>query len=166
LLASDIEAFDHTYQPAYNKRAPGFKPCVEAFMIACQVCGGKDVVEEFLAAGIWPLSAGWAPRGFERKRFAGMEYDLTSPVFGLRRPEGSSDEVIVAELEREASEILGPWNRKEYLSLVEICKRNLHLNRCLVEMGVEYGLRPVPAGAVPRMTSPVNVGSEVASKKS
>ena len=58
LLASDIEAFDHTYQLAFNKRAPGFKPCVEAFMTACQVCGGRDVVEEFLAAGIWPLSAG------------------------------------------------------------------------------------------------------------
>ena len=52
LLASDIGAFDHTYQPAYNKRAPGFKPCVEGFMTACQVCGGRDVVEEFLAAGI------------------------------------------------------------------------------------------------------------------
>jgi len=135
-------------------------------MTACQVCGGRDVVEEFLAAGIWPLSAGWAPRGFERKRFVGMEYDLTSPVFGLRRPEGSSDEVIVAELEPEASDILGPWNRKEYLSLVEVCKRNLRLNRWLAEMGVEYGLRPVPAGAVPRMTPPGNVGSEVASKKS
>jgi len=117
--------FDHTYQPAYNKSASGFKPCVEAFMTACQVCGGRDVVEEFFAAGTWPLSAGWAPRGFERKRFAGMEYDLTSPVFGLRRPEGSSDEVIVAELEREASDILGPWNRKEYLFLVKVCKRNL-----------------------------------------
>ena len=77
-------------------------------MTACQVCGGRDVVEEFLAAGIWPLSAGWAPRGFERKCFSGMDYDLTSPVFGLRRPEGSTDEVIVAELEREASDILGP----------------------------------------------------------
>ena len=68
-------------------------------MTACQVCGGRDVVEEFLAAGIWPLSAGWAPRGFEQKHFARMDYDLTSPVFGLRRPKGSSDEVIVAELE-------------------------------------------------------------------
>ena len=74
--------------------------------------------------------------------------------------------MIVAELEREASEILGPWNRKEYLSLVEICKTNLRLNRCLAEMGVEYGLRPLPAGAVPRMLPPGNVGSEVASKKS
>ena len=67
-------------------------------MTACQICGGRDVVEEFLAAKIWPLSAGWAPLRFERKRFAGLEYDMTSPVFGLRKPEGSSDEVIVAEL--------------------------------------------------------------------
>lgn len=51
LLASEIEPFDHTFQPAYNKRAPGFKLCVEAFMTACQVCGGRDVVEEFLARG-------------------------------------------------------------------------------------------------------------------
>ena len=124
------------------------------------------MVEEFLAAGVWPLSAGWAPRGFDRKRFAGMEYDLTSPIFGLQRPEGSSDKVIVAELEREASNILGPWNKKEYLSLMEVCKRNLRLNQCLAEMGVDYGFRPVLASVVPRMTPPGNVGSEVASKKS
>ena len=124
------------------------------------------MVKEFLAAGIWPLSAGWAPRGFERKRFAEMEYDLISLVFGLWRPEGSSDEVFVDELEREASEILGPWNRKEYLSLVEICKKNLQLNRCLAELGVEYSLRPLPAGAVPRMMPPGNVGSKVVSRKS
>ena len=58
---------------------------------------------------------------------------MTSPVFGLRRPEGSSDEIIVDELERQAAEILDPWNKKEYLSLVEVCGGNLRLNRCLAE---------------------------------
>jgi len=108
LLASDIEVFEHTYQPAYSKHGPGFKPCLEAFMTACPICGVRDVVEEFLAAKVWPLSAGWSPLRFERKRFAGLKYDATSPVFGIRRPEGASDEVIVAELERQAAEILGP----------------------------------------------------------
>ena len=108
LLSSDIEVFEHTYQPAYNKRTPGFKPCLEAFMTACQIFGGRDVVEEFLAVKVWPLSAGWAPQGFERKGFTGLEYDVQSLIFGLQRPEGFSDEVIVAELEREAMEILGP----------------------------------------------------------
>ena len=31
---------------------------------------------------------------------------------------------------------------------------------------MEYSLRPLPAGAIPRMTPPGNVGSEVASRKS
>jgi len=91
---------------------------------------------------------------------------VTSPVFGLRRPEGSSDEVIVGELERQAVEILGPWNKKEYHSLVEVCGGNLRLNRCLAEMGVAYEARPVPANAVPRMTPPGNVGSEIPGSKS
>jgi len=108
LQASYIEVFEHTYQPAYSKCGPGFKPCLEAFRTACQICGGRDVVEEFLAAKVWPLSAGWSPLRFECKRFAGLEYDVTSPVFGLRGPEGSRDEVIMAELERQAAEILGP----------------------------------------------------------
>ena len=61
LLASDIEMFDHVYQPAFSKRGPGFKSCLEAFKMACQVCGGRDAVEEFLAAkglafGCWLVS--------------------------------------------------------------------------------------------------------------
>ena len=76
------------------------------------------MVEEFLAVKVWPLSAGWSPLRFERKSFAGLKYDVTSLVFGLRRSEGCSDEVTVPELERQAAEILGPWNRKEYGSLV------------------------------------------------
>jgi len=166
LLASDIEMFEHVYQPTFSKRRPGFKSCLEAFMTACQICGGRDVVEEFLAAKVWPLSAGWSPLRFERKRFAGLKYDMTSPVFVLRRPEGCSDEVIVVELERQAAEILGPWNRKEYGSFVEVCGENLRLNRCLAEMGVAYEPRPVPANAIPRMTPPGNVGSEVPGSKS
>src|SRR6185503_6974755 len=95
-----------------------------------------------------------------------VKYDVTSPVFWLRRPEGSSDEVMVDELERRAAEILGPWNKKEYLSLVEVCGGNLRLNRCLAEMGVAYEPRPVPANAIPRMTPPGNIGSEVPESKS
>ena len=43
---------------------------------------------------------------------------------------------------------------------------NLRLNRCLAEMGVAYEPRPVPANAIPRMTPPGNVGSEVPGSKS
>ena len=87
-------------------------------------------------------------------------------LFDLRKPEGKSDEVIVEELEREASEMLGPWNREEYNSLVEICGGNIRLNRCLSEMCVEYEARPLPSGVLKRMIEPGNVGSEVLLKNS
>ena len=48
-------------------------------------------------------------------------------LFDLRKPEGKSDEVIVEELEREASEMLGPWNREEYNSLVVLPVEPKHL---------------------------------------
>ena len=54
----------------------------------------------------------------------------------------------------------------EYGSLVEVCGANLRLNRCLAEMGVAYEPRPVSANAIPRMTPPGNVGSEVPDSKS
>ena len=49
---------------------------------------------------------------------------------------------------------------------MEVCGENLRLNRCLAEMGVAYEPRPVPANAIPRMTLPGNVGSEVPGSKS
>ena len=72
----------------------------------------------------------------------------------------------MSELEREASDIIGPWNQKEYDSLIEVCGRNILVNRCLSEMGVEYDVRPLPPGAIKRMTEPKNVGSEVPLKRS
>ena len=65
----------------------------------------------------WPgccrgVSGRESPVRFERKCFVGLKYEVTSPVFGLRRPEGASDEVIVDELERQAVEILGAMEQK------------------------------------------------------
>ena len=50
--------------------------------------------------------------------------------------------------------------------MVEVRGKNLHLNRCLTEMGVAYNLRPAPPGAIPRMIAPGNVGSEIPPTKS
>jgi len=95
-----------------------------------------------------------------------LDYEIPCPVFGLKKLKGRSDEMIVAELEREASDVIGPWNRKEYNSLVEVCGRNIRVNRCLTEMRVSYELHPVPPGIVKRGCGPGNVGFEIVPKKS
>jgi hypothetical protein len=45
----------------YNVRTLGFKSCENAFFVASTILGGRDVIEEFVAVEVWPLSEGWKP---------------------------------------------------------------------------------------------------------
>ena len=78
--------------------------------------------EEFVAAKIWPLTFGWYPFGFRKVKFPCLSVEIDCPVLGLKRPVGMSDHAIVSEVERDACNLLGPWNRKEYTSFMKICK--------------------------------------------
>jgi hypothetical protein len=128
---------------------------------------GRDIVEEYLAAKIWPLTPGWFPVRTRRVKFDCLDYEIVSPVFNLQKPLGKSDEVIVVELERAAIELLGPWNKKEYDSLVAVYYHQGGVNRCLQEMGVSYSPRLVSSAPQRRLWDPGNIGSELpANRKS
>jgi hypothetical protein len=45
----------------YNQRALGIRSCESAFHLASTILGGRDIIEEFVAARIWPISNGWSP---------------------------------------------------------------------------------------------------------
>jgi hypothetical protein len=45
----------------YNQRALGIRSCESAFHLASTILGGHDIIEEFVAARIWPISNGWSP---------------------------------------------------------------------------------------------------------
>jgi hypothetical protein len=46
---------------SYNKHTVGFKNCENAFLLASTILGGCDVIEEFVAAKVCPISDGWQP---------------------------------------------------------------------------------------------------------
>jgi hypothetical protein len=60
-LSSPIEALIATCTTSYNHRAAGIKNCESAFHLASTILGGRDIIEEFVAAEVWPISYGWAP---------------------------------------------------------------------------------------------------------
>jgi hypothetical protein len=62
---------------------PEFKACVNAFKVARQVCGGCDLVEEHLSAGVWPLSPGWFPVRMRQVKFDFLGDEIVCPVFGV-----------------------------------------------------------------------------------
>jgi hypothetical protein len=45
----------------FNHRAVGIRNCESAFHLASTILGGRDIIEEFVAARIWPISSSWAP---------------------------------------------------------------------------------------------------------
>ena len=75
-----------------------------------------------VAAKVWPLSPGCYPFGLRKVKFSCLAFEIDCPVLELKRPEGLSDHVVVSDVERDACNLLGPWNRKEYTSFMAICK--------------------------------------------
>jgi hypothetical protein len=47
-----------TCTASYNHRVVGFKSCENAFFLASTILGGRDGIEEFVAAGVWLISHG------------------------------------------------------------------------------------------------------------
>ena len=84
--------------------------------------GGRDLVEEFIAPKIWPMSLGWYPFNLRREKFSCLAYKINCLVLGLVRPDGVSEYALVFEVERDTCCLLSPWNHKEYNSLLPVCK--------------------------------------------
>jgi hypothetical protein len=59
-LSLPIAKLTATCTAPYNHRAVGFKNCESAFHLASKILGGRDIIEEFVAANIWLISYGWA----------------------------------------------------------------------------------------------------------
>jgi hypothetical protein len=57
-LFSPIEALTTTYTAPYNHREARFRNGESAFHLASTILGGRDIIEEFVAAEIWPISYG------------------------------------------------------------------------------------------------------------
>jgi len=49
---------EHISQADFRRSGTGYKDCVDAFGSAAVLIGGRHLVEEFICARIWPLSAG------------------------------------------------------------------------------------------------------------
>lgn len=96
-----------------------------------------DLVEEFLATDIWPLSDGWAPTEIVMETVVWYHKPVPFPRFGLSLPEGTSAGPVVKGVERCAVEILGPFHINEYHATWKIVTHDHRMNRVFFEMGME-----------------------------
>jgi hypothetical protein len=121
--------------------------CEKAFDLASRVCSGRDLVEEFLAAGIYPLGRDtWTDFTIEKMelRYLDEGVHMPFPRFGLSRPKSENDGKFVRRIEEEANKILGDYSDKEHAARVAVLGTCPRLNRVFEEMKVTYSERPVP----------------------
>jgi hypothetical protein len=94
--------------------------------------------------------------------FPGLDHQVLSPVFNVKRPEGRTDEEIVAEVERKVIQMIGNYTHKEWDCAKKILKHAGRVNRVFDEMKISYQPRPKPTTAGKKMQPPGNIGSEPA----
>ena len=55
-LASRVAPVEHISQADFRRSGVGYKDCLDAFASAAGLIGGRDLIEMFICANIWPLS--------------------------------------------------------------------------------------------------------------
>jgi hypothetical protein len=61
----------------------------------------------------------WA---FKTQIFSGLDHQVRSSVFNVKRPEGQTDEEIVPEVERKVIQMIGNYTHKEWDCAQKILK--------------------------------------------
>jgi hypothetical protein len=121
-LCSPIEALTATCTAPYNHQAVGFRNCETAFHLVGTILGGRDIIEEFVAAVVWPISYGWAPPEIVGFNVNWAAQEMPFPRFGLQLKDGQSVEPFMGELEKKVNAMIGESTMNEYKSYKNFVK--------------------------------------------
>jgi hypothetical protein len=83
-FSSPIEALSAISTASYNHRAAGIRNCESAFHLANTIVSGRDIIKEFTAAQIWPISYGWDPTEIVNFNVNWTAQEIPFPKFGLQ----------------------------------------------------------------------------------
>jgi hypothetical protein len=96
--------------------------------LASTILGGCDVIEEFVAAEIWPISHGWAPTEIVNFNMNWATQQVPFPRFGLRLKEGQTFEEFFEEVEKRVDSMIGESTMNEYKAYKNLVKHKKRIN--------------------------------------
>jgi hypothetical protein len=150
-LFSPIEALTATCTTPYNHRATGIRNCESAFHLAGTILSGRDIIEKFVAAEIWPISYGWAPTEIVSFNVNWATQEIPFPRFGLQLKEGQSGEEFMDEIEKKVNAMIGEYTMNEYKAYKNLVKNKRRINRVFSEVCGEKSFRSRRPGIVVKM---------------
>jgi hypothetical protein len=118
----------------YNQRALGIRSCESAFHLASTILGGRDIIEEFVAARVWPISNGWSPAELVYYNVNWADQKVSFPKFGIKLREGQSAEDFMDEVEKRVNVMVGEYTMNEYKAYKNLVKHRKKINRFFSEI--------------------------------
>jgi hypothetical protein len=118
----------------YNQRAVGIRNCENAFYLASTILGGRDIIEEFVAARVWPISNGWSPTELVHHIVNWADQKVPFPKFGIKLREGQSAEDFMDEVEKRVNVMVGEYTMNEYKAYKNLVKHRKKINRVFSEI--------------------------------
>jgi hypothetical protein len=159
----------------YNQRALGIRSCESAFHLASTILGGRDIIEEFIAARVWPISNGWSPTELVYYNVNWANQKVPFPKFGIKLRESQSAKDFMDEVEKRVNVMVGEYTMNEYKAYKALVEHRKKINRVFSEISGDKffssrGPGPklkVPAVAVASCSAaPINAPRSRSSKRS
>jgi hypothetical protein len=128
-LSSPIEALTAVNTAEFNHRVVGIRSCENAFNLSSTILGGRDIVEEFVAAQIWPISYGWAPSEIVHFNVNWASPEVPFSKFGIKLREGQSVDAFMLDIEKRVTLMIGEYTMNEYKVYKALVKNKSKINR-------------------------------------
>jgi hypothetical protein len=118
----------------FNHRAVGIRNCESAFHLSSTILGGRNIIEEFIAAQIWTISCGWAPTEIVHFNVNWAAQEVPFPKFGIKLKEGQSADDFMVEIEKRVILMIGEYTMNEYKAYKFLVKHKRRINRVFTEV--------------------------------
>jgi hypothetical protein len=109
----------------FNHRAVG---------IRSTILGGRDIIEKFVGARIWPISCGWTPTEIVCFNVNWAAQEVPFPKFGIKLREGQSADAFMVEIEKRVNLMIGEYTMNEYKAYKALVKHKKRINRVFTEV--------------------------------
>jgi hypothetical protein len=105
-----------------------------AFHLASTILGGRDIIKEFVAAEIWPISHGWAPNEIMYFNVNWATQEVPFLKFGIKLREGQSTDAFMVEVEKKVTLMIGEYTMNEYKAYKALVRYKRRINRVFTKV--------------------------------
>jgi hypothetical protein len=102
--------------------------------LASTILGGRDIIEEFVAARVWPISNGWSPAELVYYNVNWADQKVPFPKFGIKLREGQSAKDFMDEVEKKVNVMVGEYTMNEYKAYKALVRHKKKINRIFSEV--------------------------------